>query len=83
MTEKFGVADRCNEIKKSAGRDFLTGFFQRHPDLSIREPEATSINRILGFNKAEVDQFFDKIWKKSFQNTTFRHLKFTIWTRLE
>ncbi|XP_039752852.1 uncharacterized protein LOC120628493 [Pararge aegeria] len=63
MAEKFGVADRFNEIKKSAGRDFLTGFFQRHPDLSIRKPEATSINRILGFNKAEVDQFFENLEK--------------------
>lgn len=61
MAEKLGVADRFNEAKKSAGRDFLTGFFRRHPDLSIRKPEATSINRILGFNKAEVDRFFENL----------------------
>ncbi|KAH9633004.1 hypothetical protein HF086_000364 [Spodoptera exigua] len=35
--------------------------FQRHPNLSIRKPEATSINRILGFNKAEVDRFFENL----------------------
>lgn len=61
MAEKFDVADRFNETKRSAGRDFLTGFFQRHPNLSIRKPEATSINRILGFNKAEVDRFFENL----------------------
>ncbi|KAL3267445.1 hypothetical protein HHI36_011571 [Cryptolaemus montrouzieri] len=37
---QFGVANRLNEAK-SAGRDFLTGFFQRHPDLCIRKPEVT------------------------------------------
>nr|XP_022908606.1 uncharacterized protein LOC111419952 [Onthophagus taurus] len=61
MAKKFCVADRFNEAKKSAGRDFLNGFFQRHPDLPIRKPEATSINRILGFNKVEVDRFFENL----------------------
>lgn len=61
MAEKCGVADRFNEAKKSAGRDFLAGFFQRHPDLCIRKPETTSINRILGFNKVKVDRFFQNL----------------------
>lgn len=33
----------------------------RHPELSIRKPEATSINRILGFNKTEVTRFFSNL----------------------
>lgn len=63
MAKKFGIADRFNEAKKSAGRDFVTGFFRRHrhPNLSIRKPETTSINRILGFNKVELDRFFDNL----------------------
>lgn len=68
MAEKFGVADQFNETKKSAGKDFLAGFLQRHPDLSIRKAEATSINRILGFNKVEVDLFF-----KNLENVMTKH----------
>lgn len=29
----------------------------RHPELSIRKPEAASINRIMDFNKTEVTRF--------------------------
>lgn len=32
-----------------------------HPELSIRKPEAICINRILGFNKAEVTRFFNNL----------------------
>ena len=41
-----------------AGKDWLSGFFSRFPDLSIRAPEATSLARAVGFNKPKVDQFF-------------------------
>lgn len=61
IAEKMGVAERFNTEAKIAGKDWLSGFLQRHPDLSIRKPEATSINRILGFNKNEVTRFFDNL----------------------
>ena len=42
-----------------AGRDWLAGFRKRHPELSLRTPEATSAARAQGFNKISVDRFYD------------------------
>ena len=39
-----------------------TGFLARNATLSIREPEATSITCAVGFNKVQVDTFFE-IWR--------------------
>lgn len=45
-----------NEI---AGSDWYKGFVMRHPDLTLRKPEPTSIARARGFNKPQVYRFFD------------------------
>ncbi|XP_065672252.1 uncharacterized protein LOC136090071 [Hydra vulgaris] len=50
-----------------AGEDWVAGFRKRNPTLSLRQPSATSLNRVLDFNKAEVDLFFaylDEVYKK-------------------
>src|SRR5258705_11487258 len=36
----------------------MYGFLKRNTHPSVRKPEATSINRIAGFNKREVDIFY-------------------------
>uniref|UniRef100_A0A8D9BEI9 HTH CENPB-type domain-containing protein n=1 Tax=Cacopsylla melanoneura TaxID=428564 RepID=A0A8D9BEI9_9HEMI len=45
--------------KKMAGRDWITGFRKRHPELSIRKPEATSTARAQAFNKPNVMKFYN------------------------
>lgn len=43
----------------TAGTDWYKGFVRRHPDLTLRKPEPTSIARARGFNKPQVYRFFD------------------------
>ncbi|XP_047033976.1 uncharacterized protein LOC124640306 [Helicoverpa zea] len=44
---------------ETAGEGWYAGFRSRHPDLSLRCPEPTSIARARGFNKPQVLRFFD------------------------
>ncbi|CAM1311706.1 Uncharacterised protein at_DN0689 [Pycnogonum litorale] len=53
-----------------AGPDWLSGFMCRHPELSLRKPEATSISRVYGFNRVQVKTFFS-IYKEQLANGEF------------
>lgn len=44
-----------------AGEDWLKGFRNRWPEISIRKPEATSLARCTSFNKTTVTKFFDNV----------------------
>ena len=59
LAVKLGCPHTFNEETKMAGRDWLQGFFKRHPDLAIRQPQGTNIDRAVGFNRPKVQQFFD------------------------
>jgi len=56
---KHGIAHNFSETSGMAGRAWMEGFRQRHPELSLRKPEAVSVQRASGFNRAKVDRFFE------------------------
>ena len=58
MVEALGIKNPFNSTTKLAGKDWLMGFLNRHPALSIRQPQATNIARTVGFNKPQVERFY-------------------------
>ena len=59
VAEKLNIEHPFNKENKKAGRDWLSGFLNRHPELAVRHPEPTSMSRAVGFNKPSVDKFFN------------------------
>ena len=47
------------EIYKIAGENWLRKFRERHQELSLRKPEATSLARSTAFNRNTVSEFFN------------------------
>lgn len=47
--------------KTEAGREWLRGFMKRNQDLSLRQPELTSLSRATSFNPANVKKFYDNL----------------------
>ena len=52
---------RFNKEKKVAGKEWLQSFMKRHPEISLRTPQPTSLARASGFNKTQVTRFFNII----------------------
>ena len=53
-----GIKNVFNQEKQLAGKDWLYLFLKRNPQISLRQPEGTSLNRISSFNAEEVQLFF-------------------------
>lgn len=58
LAEKNKLKHNFSNHKQSAGKTWLRLFLQRHPEVSFRQPTGTSIARMKGFNKEDVDNFF-------------------------
>ncbi|KAJ4448677.1 hypothetical protein ANN_00067 [Periplaneta americana] len=55
LAEALKIPHQFNHDKKTAGKQFYYDFMKRHPNLSLRTPESTSLNRSIGFNKPVVN----------------------------
>ena len=59
LAEKNGLPHAFNATKMMAGDHWYYTFLKRLPELSLRQPEATSIARACGFNRKAVSDVFD------------------------
>jgi len=55
------IKNNFNKENKMAGMDWYYSFMNRHPNISLRRPEATSLNRVTAFNKEETKKFFSNL----------------------
>ncbi|KAG5866986.1 hypothetical protein JTB14_028175 [Gonioctena quinquepunctata] len=60
FAEGDGIPHRFNRQLEMAGEDWLFNFMKKNK-LSLRKPEATSIGRLMAFNKVNVDAFFSTL----------------------
>ncbi|GLV46263.1 hypothetical protein CBL_12340 [Carabus blaptoides fortunei] len=58
IASRNGLTHPFSRETELAGKDWLLGFRKRHPELSLRSPEATSIARARAFNRPVVKNFF-------------------------
>ena len=61
ISKKNNIENNFNKDKQTAGRDFVRGFLKRHPKLSLRRPEAVSLNRVFGLNGNSVKLHFHNL----------------------
>lgn len=62
------IPTRFNNEKQLAGKKWYSLFMKRHPNLSLRQPESTSLARAKGFNKERVEEFFKILEKLVLEN---------------
>lgn len=63
IAEKNNIPHNFNKETQMAGKKWFYAFKSRHGQLALREPQATSLLRVKGFNKENVYVFFDILEK--------------------
>jgi hypothetical protein len=60
FAERNKIAHNFNKATGTAGKDFIISFMKRH-NLSLRTPRKTSVARTMGFNRQQINLFFDNL----------------------
>ena len=68
FAERNSLSHNFNCTNKTAGKDCLKGFLCRNKNVSVRKPEPTSLSRIYGMNRFDVDRFFNNLKELYDQN---------------
>jgi hypothetical protein len=80
LVEPYKVANTFNKETKFAGKKEFYAFMRRNPQLSVRQPEATSLATAKGFNRDNVLHFF--ICRKAILQNLGLHLtRYTLFTK--
>jgi hypothetical protein len=61
LAQVNGLARCFSEVTKVAGYDWFNVFMRRNPGLSMRVPESTSVSRVIGFRRSEINCFFENL----------------------
>lgn len=78
LAEKNNLPHSFCKDTKLAGVDWLKGFRRRHPEISLRSPEKTSIARARCFNKPTVEKFFGMMEQIYFEGNFPPHRIFNV-----
>ncbi|KAJ8887746.1 hypothetical protein PR048_013964 [Dryococelus australis] len=63
FAQKNNIAHCLNWDKnRRAGNKWLMRFNCRHPEMSLRQPEPTTIAKARGFHRPQVDRFYNILW---------------------
>lgn len=63
LAEHNNIPHSFNRENEIASKRWFYAFKKRHPHITIRQPESTSLNRVKGFNRENVFSFYDLLEK--------------------
>ena len=63
VAEKNDIPHGFNRVSKMAGKTWYRKFMLQHPEISLRQTEATSVARASGFNNEAVGRYFNLLEK--------------------